>query len=326
VIRTIRRPSGRSHPLRRSFGLVLTLVTAFVLTACGSGPSTVNVAAVVGERTIALDDVQSEIQWLLDHSPLAQEAQQQRRVDRISREVVRGRIVHELLTVAERRENLRVDETEVDTLIERSGGLEAAAKDIAVEPSRVRTVARDQVLLQELGEAYRDRVTVHFVGAKITESSVELTDSEAARELGRRIAADPGNVEEIVRESGHEVIDQRLSLSEALTQDPELAISAVFGAREGSVVVLQPSQQQVGWLVALIKERTVEEGTGQPSAEPIDSRLLYWVGLRQLQPIADELGVEVNPRFGVWDSVALAPAPSEDEVVGYQWESRTVQP
>ncbi|EHR63120.1 SurA N-terminal domain-containing protein [Saccharomonospora cyanea] len=326
MIRTIRRHSGRSSTLRRSLGLALTLVTALVLTACGSGPSTVNAAAVVGERTIALDDVQAEIQWLLDNAPQAQQAQQQRKVDQISREIVRSRVVHELLTVARQRENLRVDETEVDALVEGSGGLEAAARNIAVEPSRVRTVARDQLLLEDLGAAYQDRVTVHYVGAMVTGSSVEATDSETARELGRRIAADPADVEAIVRESGHQVVDQRMSLSEALVQDPELAISAVFGAEEGSVVVIQPSQQQVGWLVALIKERTVGEGTGQPAAQQVDPRLLYWVGLRQLQPIADELGVEVNPRFGVWDSAGLALAPSEDEVTGYQWESRTVQP
>ncbi|MEY7974044.1 hypothetical protein AB8O38_18780 [Saccharomonospora xinjiangensis] len=323
MIRTIRR----SRQLRRSAGFATTLVTALLLTACGSGPDTANAAAVVGDRTIALDDVQTEIRWLLDNAPQAQEAQQQRKVDQISREIVRSRVVHELLGVAERREGLRIDEAQVDALIEGSGGLDAAARSIAVEPSRVRTVARDQLLLEELGTAYQNRLTVRYVGAMITGSDAGATDSEVAQELGRRIAADPGDVERIVRESGHQLIEQRMTLSDALTQDPELAISAVFGAEQGSVVVIQPSQQQVGWLVALVEERTVRQtATEQPAEQQIDPRLLYWVGLRQLQPIADELGVEINPRFGVWDSAAVAPAASEDEVTGYQWESRTVQP
>ncbi|MGW9309788.1 hypothetical protein ACWGPQ_17465 [Saccharomonospora azurea] len=335
MIRTIRRHhshrrrSSHSGPFRRSAGLVLTLAAALALTACGSGPSTTNAAAVIGDRTIALDDVQDEIQWLLDNAPQAQQAQQQRSVGQISREIVRSRVVHELLAIAERRENLRVDEDKVDALIDATGGMDAAARNIAVEPSRVREVARDQVLLEELGRVAQDRVTVRFVGAMVTESSVEATDSETARELGRRIAADPGNVETIVRESGHQVIDQRVSLADAVVQDPELAISAVFGAEEGSVIVIQPSQQEVGWLVALIEERTVQPGDEQQQArqaQQVNPQLLYWVGLRQLQPIADELGVEINPRFGVWDSAGLAPAPTEDEVSGYQWESRTVQP
>lgn len=305
----------------------MALAASFALTACGSGPSTANAAAVIGDDVIALDDVQDEIQWLLDNAPQAQQAQEQRRVDQVSSEILRSRVVHELLTVAERRERLTVDETEVDSLIDASGGVTEAAKNIAVEPSRVREVARDQLMLEELGARYQDRLSVHFVGAMITESSVEATDSETARELGRSIAADPQRAREIVRDGGHQLVDQRISLSDALTQDPELAISAVFGAEEGTVVVIQPSQQQPGWLVALVEQRSLRSGGGEKAeGEPVDPRLLYWVGLRQLQPIADELGVRLNPRYGVWDEAGMAPAPSEEEVTGYQWESRTVAP
>ncbi|TLW91775.1 hypothetical protein FFT09_12685 [Saccharomonospora piscinae] len=321
MIRTIARPS------RRRAGLAVALAASFALTACGSGPSTTNAAAVIGDDVIALDDVQDEIQWLLDNAPQAQQAQEQRRVDQVSSEILRSRVVHELLTVAERRERLTVDETEVDSLIDASGGVTEAAKNIAVEPSRVREVARDQLMLEELGARYQDRLSVHFVGAMITESSVEATDSETARELGRSIAADPQRAREIVRDGGHQLVDQRISLSDALTQDPELAISAVFGAEEGTVVVIQPSQQQPGWLVALVEQRSLRSGGGENAeGEPVDPRLLYWVGLRQLQPIADELGVRLNPRYGVWDEAGMAPAPSEEEVTGYQWESRTVAP
>ena len=322
VIRTIRR-----HPFRRSFGLILTAVTALLLASCGSAPSQVQSAAIIGDHVIRLDDVQAEIKWLLDHAPQAQQAQQQGRIDQVSSEIVRSRVVHELLAVAEERENLSVDETQVNELIEASGGLDEAARNIAVEPSRVRDVARDQLLLEQLGQHYQNRLSVHFVGAMVTQSDVQATDSEVARDLGRRIAADPANAEAILRDSGHRVVDQTVTLADALVQDPELAISAVFGAEEGSVVVIQPSQQQVGWLVALIKDRTVRpEADDQAEAQPIDPRLLYWAGLRQLQPIADELGVQINPRYGVWDDTGLAPAPSDDEVTGYQWESRTVQP
>jgi hypothetical protein len=322
VIRTIRR-----YPSRRSFGVVLTAVTALLLASCGSDPAQARSAAVVGDHVIQLDEVQAEVRWLLDHAPQAQQAREQRRIDQISSEIVRSRVVHELLAVAEERENLRVDETKVDELIEASGGVEEAARNIAVEPSRVRDVARDQLLLEQLGKHYQHRLSVHFVGAMITESDAEATDSEVARALGRRIAADPANVETILRDSGHQVIDRTITLADALNQDPELAISAVFGAEEGAVVVIRPSQQQVGWLVALIKDRTVRSDVEEPEEDqPVDPRLLYWAGLRQLQPIADELGVQINPRYGVWDDTGLAPAPSEEEVTGYQWESRTVQP
>ena len=39
---------------------------------------------------------------------------------------------------------------------------------------------------------------------------------------------------------------------------------------------------------------------------------------RLLQPLADQVGVRVNPRYGVWDTSAMGVAPSEGEKAGFQ--------
>ncbi|WP_026453879.1 SurA N-terminal domain-containing protein [Saccharomonospora iraqiensis] len=325
MIRTIRRPVA----------LALVLLTATVLTACGSGPSRADSAALVGDRSIGLDSVQAEIRWLLDNVEQAEQAQEQNKLDQFGREVVRSRVVHELVTVAAEREGLEVDPREVDRLIHDNGGVRAIARSTFSEPSRVRGVVRDQLLLQQLTERYRDRLSVRMVGAMVTESSVEATAERTARDLGERIARNPDEAERIIAENGHQPVTEELTLGRTLDRDPELATTAVFGAGEGTVVVIQPSRQRVGWLVALVRDRTVgapgsgesaarEDGAGQ--AQQVNPQLRYLAGLRQLQPIAEELGVRINPRYGVWDGAALAPAPSDEELTGYLLESRTVRP
>lgn len=312
---------------RRPVALLVAAVSGLVLAGCGSGPSQVNAAAIIGDHVIPLGDVQQEMQWLIHNSPQVQQAQQQRKVDLPAREVMRGRIIHELVEVAKQREGLKVDEREVDRLIESSGGVDQVARQSSIEPERVRQVATDQILMQQLGEDFADRVSVRLVGTSIVKESAGSTAKDQALELGRKVAANPGDVQNLLRDNGHQVLDEKLELSEAMRRQPELAISAVFGSEAGSVLVVQPSQEQAGWLVALVRERTVKPAPKDPSsASQADGQVLYLAGLRQLQPIADELGVRLNPRYGVWDETGMAPAASEDEVTGYRLPSRTVQP
>lgn len=317
MIRTISRPAT----------LALAVIASLLLAGCGSGPSKVDSAAIIGDRSVPLDAVQQELRWVLDNVPEAEQARQQRKLALQSREIVRSRVVHQLVTIAAEREGLRVDQTEVDRLVESSGGAEQVARSAGMAPERIRDMASDQLLLQQLAENYFGRLSVRFVGTTIVSESAGNTAREQARDLGERIAADPANIESIIADSGHQLIDEELSFADTLASQPEMAISALFGTREGSVLVIQPSQAQTGWLVALVRDRTVADA-GQGDAElaaQLDPQLLYWAGLRMLQPIADELGVRINPRYGVWDSAAMAPAANSDELTGYFLRSRTVR-
>ena len=55
--------------------------------------------------------------------------------------------------------------------------------------------------------------------------------------------------------------------------------------------------------------------TGPAVADRLDPASLELIGLRLLQPLAEELGVQVNPRYGVWDPLAMRVVP-EDEATG----------
>lgn len=327
----------------RPRAFIAVLASVALLAGCSSGPSQTSAAAIIGDRSVDLGAVQHEIQWLLDNVPAAKQAQEQRKLDAESRKIVQGRVVHELVTIAAEREGLSIDERELAELIEGSGGVEEAAKAIHVEPERVRAVAGDQVLLEQLGRKYVDRLSVTLVGTMITEESPEATAKDQAVELGRKIAADPARAADIVRENGNQLIDQntRIALAseiaeaskgggtggEAAQIAADTATSAVFGTAAGSVLVAQPSEAQPGWLVALVNDRSTEQLPGAEGvAEQADPRLLYQVGVRLLQPIADEVGVRVNPRYGVWDPTAMSLAANENEVTGYQLQPSTVAP
>lgn len=309
--------------MRRPIALLTALLAGFVLAGCGSGPSQADSAAIVGDRSVPLDDVQQEIDWLLDNVPQAQQAQKQRKVDLYAREVVRGRVIHELAQIAAKREGIRADRAEVDELIRGSGGADQVSRSAGVEPGRVRSLASDQVVLQELARKYIGSLSVDLLGTVITGDQPGSSAKEKATALGRRIADDPGSARATVRQAGHQLVDEELDFAETLQNDPELATTAVFGSPKGTVVVIRPSQQQAGWLVGLVTDRRTDKQAG--ATEPqVNPEYLYFAGLRMLQPIAEDVGVRINPRYGVWDEAALSPAPNEEELTGRLLRSRTV--
>lgn len=306
VTRTVRRPVA----------LAFALIATLVLTACGSGPSQVGAAAIVGDHVIPLDDVQQEMRWRLDS--MAQEERQQFQADNHGRELVRTRIVHHLLNIVAEREGLQPDQDKVDRIIENSGGAENAASIAGIAPDQVSKVLADHILLQQLGEHYLDRLSVRLVGTMIVEEDMESTAEEQARSLGELIAANPDDAAQVVQDSGYQLVEQELSFEQALQEQPALATSAVFGAQEGTVLMIQPHPRQAVWLVALVQERAVDAASEQDGDTEMNPQVLHDAGLRQLQPLADELGVRVNPRYGVWDSTVMAPVPSEEQKAGYQ--------
>ncbi|MGH3518916.1 MAG: SurA N-terminal domain-containing protein [Haloechinothrix sp.] len=314
--------------IRRFAPAITAVTTVLLLAGCASGPSKVSSAAIVGQQSVPLAEVQQEIQWLLANVPQARELADQRKFDNFSRKVVGERVIHELLVIAADREGLKVDQAEVTRLIESSGGAEEAAKLVGVEPNRLRDLAADQLLLQQLGEKYVGSLSVDLVGAVVTDESPGSTAKDKALALGRQIADDPARAKEIAAGEGRQAIEQRLAMSEVLgSESAGLATSALFGVEPGTVVVIQPSREQgSAWLVALVRDRTVDDQPDESPAGQADPQTLYNIGLRMLAPIADEIGVQVSPRYGVWDQAGMIVAANEDDLSGHVIPPRTVRP
>jgi len=310
---------------RRGF-LCGVVATVMLLAGCGSGPSQVGSAVLVGDRAVSVSAVRDALQWQLDNVARVQQLRDADKLPLVSRRLVRRRVVHELVDVASDEVGVRADERDVAKLVDTAGGPSAVSEEAGVPPERVPRLAADQVLLRELGEYYLPRTSVSFVGGVITSEDSSATAEDKARDMAERIAAHPDRAKRLTRNADEPLRKTDFALRTAIRQAPELATSALFGTEPGTAVAIQPSRGSNGWLVALVTDRTVATSQASDSvSEVADEQLVMRLGLRMLQPVARDLDVRVNPRYGVWDPTEMDIAPNEQEVSGYQFRSRTVR-
>ncbi|MGH3980159.1 MAG: SurA N-terminal domain-containing protein [Pseudonocardiaceae bacterium] len=297
-----------------------------LLAGCGSGPSQVGAAAIVGDRIVPIEQVQQQLRTVLEKE--GEEAKAQlvagRQLDDVSRQIVTLAVQHELLAEAAERERLSVSEQRVTAMIDRLGGARAASAGSVFTVENFRDRARDQLLAVELGRKYLPglAVTVDYTTADTRGAAMQrvaelsAAGSERAREL---IRAD-------VDQGAAAALDQEIIASE----NPGFASAPVFGVGKGTVVAF-PSDEQAGtWLVMVVTGRSTDGGSGQPARkgeiDAMDRSLIAAAGIRQLAPVAEDVGVRLNPRYGVWDAVSLQTAPNENETTGFVAPLREVPP
>jgi hypothetical protein len=97
----------------------------------------------------------------------------------------------------------------------------------------------------------------------------------------------------------------RRSMSYQAVRSPEAASTVLFGLPIGRTAYFQPSPQQGGWIVLRVTDRKVDPNADPNAAASLGDSDLAAIGQRLLQPLAEEVGVRVNPRFGVWDPVSM---------------------
>jgi hypothetical protein len=71
------------------------------------------------------------------------------------------------------------------------------------------------------------------------------------------------------------------------------------------VVAFPPSPQQSTWIVARVVDRRTDAPSDPAAVSSISQSQLVAIGERLLQPTADQVGIRVNPRYGVWDPIQL---------------------
>ena len=97
----------------------------------------------------------------------------------------------------------------------------------------------------------------------------------------------------------------RRSMSYQAVRSPEAASTVLFGLPIGRTAYFQPSPQQGGWIVLRVTDRKEDPNADPNAAASLGDSDLAAIGQRLLQPLAEEVGVRVNPRFGVWDPVSM---------------------
>ncbi|MGH3599862.1 MAG: hypothetical protein ACRDQH_06230, partial [Pseudonocardiaceae bacterium] len=63
--------------------------------------------------------------------------------------------------------------------------------------------------------------------------------------------------------------------------------------------------------------RGVQPSEHAPQIDQIDPAVLEAIGLRQLALVGADVGVRLNPRYGVWDPVSLQVVSDENETGGF---------
>ncbi|HTK65873.1 MAG TPA: SurA N-terminal domain-containing protein [Pseudonocardia sp.] len=278
----------------------MLVAAAALLTGCGSGPNQVGSAAIVGSTEVSLGDTQKKIDAALGKPGLLDQLRLQgdKPAD-ISREVVSRAVQHVLLAEAARRENIQVSDDQVDAELTREGGIDALVEATIYDRGSVREAVRDQLVSQALARKLLTRVAV-------TVDVTNATSRADAVAKARKMASGPAGAAAVLAADPR--AQRNLQLRAALV--PQSAASFLFGTPAGSVVAAQTSPAPDGWTVLRVTARTTKApGGGDPKASSVsqlDDSTLDDIGRRFTQPLAQELGVRVNPRYGVWDPLRLA--------------------
>jgi hypothetical protein len=172
-------------------------------------------------------------------------------------------------------------------------------------PERAREETRDQLTAAALGARYVDRLGVALQVAVIPTEDEALTTARALAEGGTVADAalaglPPGSSQAL-----------EVTAAQALGQFPLYP----FGTAEGSVVVARPPQEGLDFEVVRIVERREQPAAGPSAVDQIPVTQLAAFGYQLLQPDATELGVQVNPRYGVWDPLQMSVV-AQDQVIG----------
>jgi len=313
----------------RPRSLLALLAACLLLGGCGSGPSQVGSAIIFGDRQITVDQVQDLLDKAVQEQPAAQQLSRQHKLDLLGRELVRQLVIHEAVTRAAQRDGLVPDRALLeDTLAD--DPLADPVSTTGTDPSRMaqqiahrvrdhREVVTDQLLLQAMGQKYVDRLAVTFDYTSVVSDDggahpVDRRDKAIGR--AERMAASPEAAAEVIRAdaaAGEQTgVGERVPASQA----PDLATMVPFGVQPGTVVAFRPSQEQEVWIVAVVRERDLNAPVVDDHAPAPSAGQLAAIGQRLLQPYVDGAGVRINPRYGVWDPVAMDLAPSSAETAG----------
>ncbi|WP_037365182.1 SurA N-terminal domain-containing protein [Nakamurella lactea] len=225
-----------------------------------------------------------------------------------NRQVLTNQIRHDLITQAAAAEKLTVDEAQVNATT--SEGAEQLLQVLGggYTEAQVPQAVRDTLLVLQL--AQRDqgkKATDVQVKADIISGYANRAEAIAARE---RFLADPAAMKTALTAAAAEQKGGTQSIS-LLTQ-PQYAGFGLYTEPVGSIVLVDIDN---GASLARITERKVVESdqlaTNIQNATGADQFALAWLALASY--VRNE-PVTVNPRFGVWDPVALQVVPAQSGI------------
>lgn len=314
------RIMGRPRALR---GVTAVLALCLLVAGCGSGPSQVRAAAFLPGHEVSVDQVQQLIDKAVQEQPAAQQLAQQHKLDQVGREAVRQLVLHDLITRAAAREGLTTDPALATQL---AASLDRPVSINDVDPSQLANAivarvrdhgeyASDYLLEQALGGKYFDKLAITFDYTTVS-SDDGGTRRDKAFAKATEMAASPDAAAKVIAADTAAGQEARTGLRFAAVQSPDLASTVLYGVPAGTVVTFEADPGQALWLVAVIRQRDAGTPVSVDQASTPTAGQLASLGIRLLQPYLNDAGVKINPRYGVWDPVAMDLAPSAAEATG----------
>ncbi|QUQ69211.1 SurA N-terminal domain-containing protein [Kutzneria sp. CA-103260] len=288
-----------------------------LVTGCGAGPGgEIGAAAVVGGSTVSLDTVQADITSVLADNAAARQLQQQKpsTFPPIARTVVQLAVWDEVTKQLAAKLGVKVNEEQVDrayTQQTASGQLPSFSDtaNIPVKGDLLKGYLRDSLLWNAIG-AKQVRTT------SVTFDYAVTQDRNGAQALVDKVVANPGQHAQIFTAAMAGAQSQDGSAPKSTvnqTGSPATTpqeLGPMFAANAGSVLAF-PVQQENIWVVAYVIKRS--DNAGDTTGGQDVSQIAAGFGQSQMVRYAQQVGVTLNPRFGVWEPLTGFVSPSAGE-------------
>jgi hypothetical protein len=292
--------------VRMQVGRVVAAVAVIgaVISGCG-GPSQAGTAVFVGESAVPLERVQSQLDAVLAKKDLvAQITAQGGTTADLARSFVTRAVLHELLARRAAEEGIAVTDAQVDAQITENGGPDALLDGSLYDLQGLRERMRDDLIAAQLAQR-------EVGGLAVTADLVAATSRAAADSTAAALQAGGAQADALFADPRTALRAQTFDAASS----PDNARTVLFGVPVGTVVTFQPNPEQSTWIVARVVDRRTDAPSDPAAVSSISQTQLIAIGERLLQPTADQVGIRVNPRYGVWDPVQLRIV-AEDQQVG----------
>jgi hypothetical protein len=296
-------------------------VSGALLAGCGTGPSQVGASAIVGDQSVSLSETQQRVDRALSQPNLVDSVtpnvvanlvqldpnnpkyqnlspDQQRTITQalLARVIVTKQVQHLLLQRAAQEARITVSPEQVTAALAIPGmSRQLAAGSLAFDPPALREAMGDWLTAQALAIRDMDRLA-------ITVDEVVAGSREQALTAARALAAGGSTAAEALRAAGS---NARIGVRMTAVQAARTGSTFLLGTPAGEVVAANTGQDSWGvWRV------TRRDLVGPPATRPsatsqVGADGLQSIGVQLLQPLAERIGVRVNPRYGTWDSPNL---------------------
>ncbi|HEX3780670.1 MAG TPA: SurA N-terminal domain-containing protein [Pseudonocardiaceae bacterium] len=317
----------------RKTGLLATVAVAgLLLVSCDSGAGQAGSAAIVNGQAISLDAVQQELNSELANAPAPADGSQPTSPAQDARQIVTNKVMDQVVSAAIGKYHLNVTDQSVSQFLDENGGLDKLVSSSGLSSQDIQDIGRNDVALLDYAQKYllKLRMIVDFV---------LVNDQKTALATANKLAANPGDVKSILQSvagpSGQTALGQQLTGGVLVSNEVQYeqqqqqgsssggseggSVLEFFAAQPNTAMEFQYSSQQ--WMVALVEhvdtdgvatsDDTAALGQLAPQAASAGAADM-------LSPLAQQLGIRISPRYGIWDPVGMQVVASADQSTGIE--------